>query len=77
MSISTLALTIGLCLATVARAERVDWGQYIEPPGARPLPVTHAAPEKVAKPEPRAQPAKPRVADKAKRSAPARGKRRK
>jgi hypothetical protein len=35
-----LALVLGLGIATSAHAERgVDWSQYLEPKGARPMPV--------------------------------------
>ena len=34
-----LVLLIGLGLTATARAEHVDWSQYLEPPGAKPMPV--------------------------------------
>ena len=38
--IPTLVLVLGLGIAASANAEsRVDWSQYLEPPGARPMPV--------------------------------------
>jgi hypothetical protein len=39
----SLALILGLGLGTSARAGgKVDWSEYLEPPGARPMPITHA-----------------------------------
>jgi hypothetical protein len=36
----SLVLVLGLGIAASAHAEgRVDWSQYLEPPGARPMPV--------------------------------------
>ncbi len=38
--IPALVLVLGLGIATSARAEgRVDWSQYLEPPGAKPMAV--------------------------------------
>jgi hypothetical protein len=49
----TLVLVLGLGIATSAQAEgRVDWSQYLEPPGARPMPVRSTTTTTVAAADP-------------------------
>jgi len=54
-----LAVVVGLGLVSpAARADkRVDWSEYLEPPGARPMPVRSSP--KVAEPPAKAGKAKP------------------
>jgi len=70
-----LAIVVGLgLLAPAARADkRVDWSEYLEPPGSRPMPVRSSP--AVAQPSAKASKAKPakRVA-KVKAKAKAKGK---
>ena len=65
-----LAVIVGLAWVTPARADsKVDWSQYIEKPGDKPPPVTHApAAEPVASKTPAKKVAK-KPAAKAKKSA--------
>ena len=78
-----LAIVVGLGLvAPAARADkRVDWSEYLEPPGARPMPVkstpsTAEAPAKGSKAKPAKRVAKAKTKGKAKAKATARKKRR-
>lgn len=73
-----LAVVVGLgLLAPAARADqRVDWSDYLEPKGARPMPVKSSpvvaeAPPKAAKAKPakRVTKAKPKAKGKAKATA--------
>lgn len=59
--IAVLVVFVGVGIAGDARADRkVDWSEYLEPPGARPMKVKNSAP--VAAPEPRAKEAKGKAA---------------
>jgi hypothetical protein len=55
-----ISVVVGLGLvAPAARADkRVDWSQYLEPPGARPMPVKSSSP-RVAEAPVKAAKAKP------------------
>ena len=59
--LAVLVVFVGVGIAGDARAERkVDWSEYLEPPGARPMKVR--ASEPVAAAEPRAKAAKGKAA---------------
>jgi hypothetical protein len=56
-----LVVFVGVGIAGDAQANRkVDWSEYLEPPGARPMKVRNSEP--VAAPEPRAKAAKGKAA---------------
>ena len=78
-----LAAVVGMGLiAPAARADKgVDWSEYLEPPGARPMPVKSSprvaeAPAKATKAKPAKRVAKAKAKPKAKAKATARKKRR-
>lgn len=78
-----LAAVVGMGLvAPAARADkRVDWSEYLEPPGSRPMPVKSSpvvaeAPAKASKAKPAKRVAKAKTKGKAKAKATARKKRR-
>ena len=83
MKRSILAIVVGLGLiAPAARADkRVDWSDYLEPPGARPMPVRSSpkvaeSPTKAAKAKPAKKAAKAKARTKGKAKVTARKKRR-
>jgi hypothetical protein len=53
-SVRNLVLLIGLGLAGGARADHVDWGPYLETPGAKPMAVK-STPSVAATPKPAAK----------------------
>lgn len=76
--LSAFVVMVGLGLGAQAHAGgKVDWSDYLEPPGSRPpmkkaTSVAEETPAKVGKKSARAKPAKKKAAAKAKRARPAR-----
>lgn len=67
-----LACCLVLGLGTVARAEKkVDWSEYLEPPGSPGPPIKHTATPAAPKPTAAAPAEKPAAKKVAKRAAPA------
>ncbi|MBA3461835.1 MAG: hypothetical protein H0T46_17880 [Deltaproteobacteria bacterium] len=59
--LAVLVVFVGVGIPGDARAKpKVDWSEYLEPPGARPMKVKTS--ERVAAPEPRAKEAKGKAA---------------
>ena len=67
-----LACCLVLGLGTAARADKkVDWSEYLEPPGSPGPPIKHAATPAAPKPTAAASAEKPAANKVAKRAAPA------
>lgn len=74
--IPTLVLVLGLGIVASAHAEgRVDWTQYLEPPGARPMPVRSTTTVAAAEPPVAASRGKKAKVVKTKSTKPAKAKR--